>query len=460
WHLDVQPHRQLERATDASLFSLAGVHFLSYMRMVLLAISARRALRCATSAASILLLLCQTACGDVLGVRNPDSLQEERLSDPSLEAFLINGAIGEFQFAFANYAFASSMLADEAFADHPSNSRELSRHDFTDLDVANEAVYGNLQRARQSADDAVQRVKQMQGANAGSSLNVARALIYGGYTYVLLGEGFCEAPVNLSAPLSSNELLSRAIARFDEGMTVAAAANTGTNAAAAQDLINMARVGAARAALKRGDSPKARVYADAVPESYERWAYYSANSVRENNSLQVAARLSQPWLGVQPAFQGLADVRIPLATARTSLNSHPIFPPLKPSMYSGWTAAGPATPIDVATHIRFASGLEARYIVVEADGPNTAMLAFVNARRAIASKAPLNLSGSALVSEFRMQRAIDFYLTGQRLGDLRRYAAAGTDLFPTGNFPVGPDSYGSMHCFIVPRSEKTGNPHY
>ncbi|MEO7521339.1 MAG: hypothetical protein ABIW79_05935, partial [Gemmatimonas sp.] len=115
------------------------------------------------------MLLCQMACGDVLGVRNPGSLQEERLSDPSLEAFLINGAIGEFQFAFASYAFASSMLADETFADHPTNSRDLSRHEFNDLDVANEQVYGNLQRARQSADDAVQRVKQMQGANAGSS---------------------------------------------------------------------------------------------------------------------------------------------------------------------------------------------------------------------------------------------------------------------------------------------------
>ena len=59
-----------------------------------------------------------------------------------------------------------------------------------------------------------------------------------------------------------------------------------------------------------------------------------------------------------------------------------------------------------------------------------------------------------------MQRALDFYLTGQRLGDLRRYAAAGTDLFPRGNFPILPNVYGTTHCFIVPRSEKSGNPNY
>jgi len=301
----------------------------------------------------------------------------------------------------------------------------------------------------------------MQGAIAASSLNVARALIYGGYSYVLLGEGFCEAPVNLSAALPSTELLMRAIARFDEGITVATAAMTGTNVAAAQDLINMAQVGAARAHLKKGDLAKARTYAAPVRDTYERWAYYSANSVLENNAVQIAVRTNQPWLGMHPAFQGLNDARVPQpAASRPSLSSNPIFPPLKPSMYSGWTATGPAQTIEVATHIRFASGLEARYIGVEADGPTVAMVTFVNSRRALAGKPQVNLSGPALVAEFRSQRALDFYLTGQRLGDLRRYAAGGTDLFPTGKFPVGSDTYGSMHCFIVPPSEKSGNPNY
>jgi hypothetical protein len=78
----------------------------------------------------------------------------------------------------------------------------------------------------------------------------------------------------------------------------------------------------------------------------------------------------------------------------------------------------------------------------------------------VAGKPPVAVSGSALLAEFRVQRALDFYLTGQRLGDLRRYAVAGTDLFPSGAFPVPPDRYGNMRCFIVPRSEKAGNPNY
>jgi hypothetical protein len=407
-------------------------------------------------------IACSVAgCDDLLKVTNPGSLDEGQLTDPALEQFLINGAIGEFQFGYVNYALWSGVLGDEVFTDHSNlNFRPLALHNFDDLNATNELVYGSLQRARQSADDAADRVKIMAGANATSSLNVARALIYGGYSYVLLGEGFCEAPVNLSAALPSTELLTRAIARFDEGITVATAARTGADVAAAQDLIYMAQVGAARASLWLGDLVKARTYAELVPITYERWAFYSANSTRENNALYIGVRPQFPYVGMQPAFQGLNDPRVPQPTSRLSLNLHPIFPPLKPSMYSEWTGTGTGQTIELNTNIRIASGLEARYIVVEADGPNAAMLTFVNARRAVGGKPPVDLNGSALLTEFRVQRSLDFYLTGLRLGDLRRYAAAGTDLFPTGVFPIGLESYGSMHCFIVPRSEKSSNPNY
>jgi hypothetical protein len=198
-----------------------------------------------------------------------------------------------------------------------------------------------------------------------------------------------------------------------------------------------------------------------VPDTYEKFALYSANSVRENNIVSAAVRTTGAWMSIAPAFQGLADPRVPQpAASRAGLNSNPIWVPQRPSQYSGWTATGPQQIIDITTTIRFASGLEARYAVIEADGPNAAMLTFVNARRATVGKAAVNLSGAELVAEFRRQRAYDFYLTGQRLGDLRRYAATGTNLFPTGKYPVFPDPYGTMQCFIVPRSEKTGNPNY
>jgi hypothetical protein len=116
--------------------------------------------------------------------------------------------------------------------------------------------------------------------------------------------------------------------------------------------------------------------------------------------------------------------------------------------------------IDFGSDIAFATGLEAQYDIAEADGPTQATLDFVNARRAVGGQAPVNPSGAALMTELASQRARDFYLTGQRLGDLRRYAKAGNDMFPTGKYPLFNDSYGDAKCMIVPLSEKTGNPNY
>jgi hypothetical protein len=405
-------------------------------------------------------------CDSILSVQNPGALKEEQLGDPALETFIVNGAIGEFQYAYGFYALWSGVLADETFTDHTNVSvRELSLHNFNDLNDQTTDTFSNLSRARASADDGLARLTTILGAaNAAKSLNVARLLAYGGYSYVLLGEGYCDAPINLSAGLPPAELFKRAIAHFDSAIVVATAAMTGAPTAtvtAAQDIINMSRVGAARAALKMNDLAKAKTYATLVPDTYEKLAYYSANSVRENNIVNSAARTTGAWLSMTPAFQGLNDPRLPQpATSRAGLNSNPIWVPFKPSQYSGWLPTGPAQTIDITSNIRFASGLEARYAVIEADGANAAMLAFVNARRAIGGKPAVNLSGAELVAELRRQRAYDFYLTGQRLGDLRRYAATGTNLFPTGKYPVFPDPYGTMSCFIVPRSEKTGNPNY
>jgi hypothetical protein len=408
--------------------------------------------------------LAASGCSDLLEVTNPGAIPEERLTDPALEQLMINGAIGEFQFAYGNYTLWSGVLADEVFTDHTNVSvRDFSLHNFGDLNETNEGVYENLQRARASADDAVDRLKSLLGPGAATSLNVARALAYGGYSYVLLGEGFCEAPVNLSAPKPSNELLTIAIARFDEAIAVATASKAGANAAntaAAQDIINMSQVGAARAALKMGDATKARAYAATVPASYEKLAYYSSNSVRENNQLNRPARTADPFLGMHPVFLNLKDPRMPQsATSRPGLNSNAIFPPQRPLMYSGWNSNAVQT-IDITTLIKFATGLEAQYIMAETDGPIASTLTFVNTRRAIGGQAAVDLAGAELMAELRAQRARDFFLTGQRLGDLRRYAKAGTDLFPTGKYPVFPDPYGNAKCFIVPLSEKAVNPNY
>lgn len=404
-----------------------------------------------------------TGCNNALDVQNPGAIQEGQLADPALVQLIVNGAIGEFQYAYGQYAQWSAVLGDEAFTDHTNvDVRDFSEHNFGDLNTINSTSYEYVQRARQSADDAADRLKSLVGATATSDLNVARALAYGGYSYVLLGEGWCESPVNLSAPLPSDSLLRRAISHFDEAIAVATAGNSGTNAAAAQDLINMSRVGAARAALKLGDLVLARTYASLVPASYEKLAYYSSNTVRENNALNALTHASGASLGMYTKFLGLNDPRVPQpASTQLGLTGGSIYTPLTPYMYTGWVPSGSASPrIDVNSDIKFATGLEALYVLAETDGPTQATLDFVNQRRAVGGQGAVALTGTALMDELANQRARDFYLTGQRLGDLRRYAKAGNDMFPTGKYPVFNDSYGTAKCLIVPLSEKANNPNY
>jgi hypothetical protein len=156
-------------------------------------------------------------------------------------------------------------MGDEAFTDHTNVCvRELSLHNFNDLNDTNQGVFENLSRARASADDALDRLKVILGAGAGTSLNVARVLAYGGYAYTLLGEGFCEAPIAMGPGLrppsySACDLALRQRRHHRHGI---GGWRKRGNAAAATDIINVARVGAARAA-KGGGLVKARTYAAA-----------------------------------------------------------------------------------------------------------------------------------------------------------------------------------------------------
>ena len=85
-----------------------------------------------------------------------------------------------------------------------------------------------------------------------------------------------------------------------------------------------------------------------------------------------------------------------------------------------------------------------------------------NERRAVGLQAPVTLTGDALMAELRDQRARDFYLGGQRLGDLRRYLRYNNlNLFPTGPYPgstTGQVYDNTITCWPLPTSEVNANP--
>ncbi|MBW3655650.1 MAG: hypothetical protein KY444_06060, partial [Gemmatimonadetes bacterium] len=397
---------------------------------------------------------------------------------------------GDFQRAFDDVAIYTGLFTDElrnhaTFAEEPLIEQRLVD---PDNGTIGGGVYAQLQRARGLADTTAQIFRSVRGDSVAADLRFARVQAYGGMTYVLMGEVLCEAPVNRSRPYTPQELFRDfALPRLNEAITVATAARAvgaavnpataGSKAlvAGADSIINFARVAAARAALNLNDKALAIQYASPVPLAFRFDAYYSENSSEENNIADGRLRATGNSSVSGTPFEALVnmDPRVPIpSTQRTATGGGLVFVPRSPSAYSTYTGTLPGGDFSRASNIRVASGLEARYIRAEAEGPTAENIAFIESRRLIApgttpASATQPTTAANYFSNLRDQRRRDFYLDAHRLGDLRRYQAqygAGIESFS--QFQTGPVpgntgvTFADQYCLPVNRAEINSNPHY
>lgn len=432
------------------------------------------------------------ACESVLDVQNPGAVADDQLGDTLNAKLLAPTVVSDFQRVYDDLARASAWFTDELVSGHNFvGFREwdgrIVREERTEL----REVYTTLHQTRFSADSLVGRYRALYPSPTPlQTLDQARMRVYGGYTYVLFGEFFCASPLREDeAAVTSPELTRLAIPRFEEAIQLATAAKTGAGAvpaARADSIINLARLGLARAHLQLNDKPKAIQFAAQVPAGFEFRTFYSetkdyaenvffSSTNGANQNLGVDAKFRNLWTIVpnaaDPARRDtLYDPRVRhTATSRTGHNgATPLFRPYSAPSFSDWKpgtgARGDTINFTKNTSIRFASGLEARYILAEAGGMTPAqLLAFVNERRAVGRQPALaSATGVDLQAELRDQRRRDFFLDGHRLGDLRRYKAQqGVDDFPRGAHPdafIG--TYGTAECFVPSLDERNGNPNY
>jgi starch-binding outer membrane protein, SusD/RagB family len=436
------------------------------------------------------------ACSDLLSVDNPGKLNDPYLNDPLLVDAMVNTAANSFNTTIDDLVFAGAILGDEAVNSH--NFDQWKRIDLRlieeDNSILNSNIYQPIQAARFAADSLAGRVKTVYGdtLNNKGRLALARMKTYGGYSYVYLGEYFCEAPINLSASLPSDSLLNRAISDFAEAIAYAKAVR-GTAAVAktpADSIQALATIGTARAYLQLGNKAKAIEFAQQVVANqvfagdFEWRVAYSDNTSLPNNALYSYNNGSSRQMGVDASFRGLKVGTVNDSRVRHSATAQPAHNALTvtfspyvgpshggydPSLVPAQPTSGNPAGVQVFqknTNIRLASTLEAQYIIAEAQGATPATLTFVNQRRAFGAKnaggTDVSLSGDALMAELRDQRRRDFFLDGHRLGDLRRYKAQyGVDQFPSGLHPnVEWGNYGTATCFIPTLNEKIGNPNY
>jgi hypothetical protein len=414
-----------------------------------------------------------TGCDALLDVDNPATFGDEDLNDPLLAANQVNGVVARFQAMYDDVALFGAILSDEAVSGH--NFETIQRVDRRMVDKLNTGdVYDPLSRTRAAADSAEARLTRVLADSAGRDLGIAKIQAYGSLTYTLMGEYLCEAPLDpTKGAVSSDSMFKVAISRSAAAIRTATAgrlpsgpvsrADSTLRAARADSLVNLARVSAARAHLNLGNKTEAAALAALVPSNFEVISAY--NVANSNNVFQASTTGANRNLGVDVAFRNLNDPRVRHSSRDSTGHDQltRLFTPRLAPSFGGYSLAT-AGSFTLGTSIRISSGLEAQYILAEAQGLNAANLAFVNARRAVGGQAALGTTTTAaeFLAALQDQRRRDFFLDGHRLGDLRRYKRLyGQNLFPTGPHPTpGRGDYGTSECFVPSNAEIVGNPGY
>ncbi len=426
-----------------------------------------------------------SACSQVdelMEVNNPDAIPEDALDDATLVDVLTNSVIGRFAAEYDDpIIWAGSHPTDDQVSgiNWPTTQELGARRLAYDAGPAND-MFRALSRARFMADSVTTRLDNLL-ENPQSDRRMALVLAYSGYSYTLMAEIMCEATINVGAErYTPAQLADIAIAKFQAAIPIA-------QAAGADDVLNLARTGLARAATAAGDQALVMSAAADVPADFIWWVEYKESALENtlddnvtgaNHTIGVHPRLLKAWgtYGEVIPIEAQTDPRVQFnPNPRTGHDARTIlytpYQPLSYEDYTGTLQTDAVKPVvfNPDTDIRLGSYLDAMHNYYEAagptgTGPEGSTLDFVNSRRAVGNQAPVNLSGDALMTELREQRMRDLFLGGFRLGDLRRWKAQGIN-DPDSQFPTGPHpntsvlgQYGDLECFPLPIAEFVGNP--
>ena len=209
----------------------------------------------------------------------------------------------------------------------------------------------------------------------------------------------------------------------------------------------------ARVRLILGDEGGALSDAQQVAPDFEFLVTYSSATVEQRNRLQVHTWDVGDW-SVGPQFRQLTIDDTELLDPRTLVDGPSQAFDASQELWAPLKASSPSDPI------RIASGDEARYIVAEITGGQTAVdiINEVRARHGITqfwtpeASDPDEIRDKIIDERFRT-----LFLEGTHMGDLRRYITKyDLDLFPTDN-PHGLE-VGDLTCLPMPAIERDNNP--
>jgi hypothetical protein len=430
----------------------------------------------------VLALTVVAACNTdkLVDLTNPDLVTGEVARNTANLNELRNGAQYEFARALTGppgnngtpgIIGISGLLTDELwYASTFTGMQDIDRRTVKIDNTNLLPVYQYLHRARNLSEQAAAAFDAVPERK--NTEDQAMLTNYAGYSYLFFAETFCSGvpfsttdlngALALGPGITTTAMLDSAINRFNTAMTRATAAGS-------SDQENLARIGLGRALLAKGDYAGAAAAVASVPADFVYTVEYSPNTSGQYNGIyqniaaehRSSAATNEGTNGLTffnrgPAGTNTIDPRVDVDSIAFGTNAAVKVPVYRPNMYA-----------DLDSPVVLASGVEAQLIEAEAalsKGTSNAYLTTLNALRADAGMTPLvdPVTPTARVQQFFSERAFWLYLTGHRLGDLRRmvrdYGFTQDQVFPVGQTIFG-NSYGSDVNFPVPLQEQN-NPEF
>jgi hypothetical protein len=388
----------------------------------------------------------------------PDKIETSTLEIPANAGLIVNSAIGSFECALKMYIVDAAMASGEfmdatataanwAFDRRDTDPTADTRYATNGCDAY--GIYTPIQVARGSADRALELLQGWTDAQVpGRQDLIAKAAAYAGYSRILLGEGFCEAAINLGPLMTSNEVLASAEAMFTTAITAAQAAGD-------QQILNMSYVGRARARLDQGNKAGAAADAALVPPGFVMNASSENSPTIRQNRVQVFNQAGV--VSVAPAYRSM--------TVTTGSGQVP--DTRVAVVYAGKNGTDNRTPLYIqqkyttsTSPIPIASYKEAQLIIAEVQQGQTAVN-IINALRATHGLPAFSSTDpTAIANEVTTTRTRELFLEGQHFYDVRRLTlpldpAPGT---PYSTVYLKGGNYGSERCFPLPDVERLNNP--
>ena len=390
------------------------------------------------------------ACSEPLEVDFPGRIPTEQLDDPSLAPVLANSVLGDFECAFSNYTAASAFQSDE-FETSNSNlpgrlwgERGISAADdwYVTYQCEDTGLAWGLQRplhtARFQAEQIFAKLDTWTDEQvANRTLLKAQVRTYGAYSYVLFGETFCSVSFDGGDEQPPSAALAIAETQFAEAIALAQQAGNA-------DILNLARVGLARAKMNLKKWDEAAAAAQLVPSGYRRDVTRGADNSRRWNDINRSVAEVGGYI-VADVYRTMNDPRVLVADAGRGS----FIPSNRLWITTKYTTN--------ASPIRLASYQEAQLILAEAlieQNQVSEGMTVINAGRAAVGLGPLSAGTQAearahLIEERRKELSFE---GGHRLNDLLRFDIPwkiGANVY-TGN------PYGVTTCWPYPLKEVNG----